>query len=642
MLITTEIDQSHILRNITLKKEDPFEAIEPHKSFNTCWGALHSWDFADLTENEILDMCPIEIINVERPIPNRPLLFLEFDRESLHNTSIQLDGINIPIKPRKPQPMQCKKCYTFGHTKKRCRAPEQLCRKCSKTESTHNLENCQGEDRCINCNQNHIATDKKCPSYLYQQNILMMAETEKIDLTEARSRLPPKQTYAQATTTNQPQPDKRKKQNRHYPELQKYPTPCLPNAETQIVSSPTYQNKTHPEEKTNPMTTIMSPTTGQETETETTNQKTLNENKTTPDFLRNTKTKNSEQKDKGVKNRRPQETHNQNSQTPKKASHKSGPEDQKRQRTETICETPQNTEMHLVCTECTTTYLKPECLEKHRKFNHDGKPLNEKCPKYKNTRLLREHRCERDYECSTLYQYENPTTGRAIYVDNRGLRYNDVKNFRLSFPRHTIPETTEEIGGRRHYCQGCTNLEFFGEDCLDAHIKFYHTGLNFQKGVRPREHRCDLDLKGRKRGECENLIEVMNLSGTNYLNSEGKEYRSIEDFRSYKTKSEKRTQVAFSIENTEEHESKSKKNKLIQPEPQGNSSPRTRNHNHLSKSSVDVSKMVVNFEKLQQIEDQDDSFFTSTQESTNLISQEFRSQNTVADICEEEMEDDSE
>ena len=177
---------------------------------------------------------------------------------------------------------------------------------------------------------------------------------------------------------------------------------------------------------------------------------------------------------------------------------------------------------------------------------------------------------------------------------------------------------------------------------MDAHIKFYHTGLNFQKGVRPREHRCDLDIKGRKRGECENLIEVMNLSGTNYLDSEGKEYRSIEDFRSYKTKSEKRTQVAFSIENTEEHESKSKKNKLIQPEPHGNSSPRTRNHNHLSKSSVDVSKMVVNFEKLQQIEDQDDSFFTSTQESTNLISQEFRSQNTVADICEEEMEDDSE
>ena len=105
---------------------------------------------------------------------------------------------------------------------------------------------------------------------------------------------------------------------------------------------------------------------------------------------------------------------------------------------------------------------------------------------------------------------------------------------------------------------------------------------------------------------------------------------------------QKKTQVAFSIENTEEHESKSKKNKLIQPEPQGNSSPRTRNHNHLSKSSVDVSKMVVNFEKLQQIEDQEDSFFTSTQESTNLISQEFRSQNTVADICEEEMEDDSE
>ena len=82
ILITAETDQSHILKNIKLGEEDPFTTIEPHRSFNTSWGCIYSKDLESYTQEELLAMCPPEVINVEKPLTKKPLIFLHLSFNS--------------------------------------------------------------------------------------------------------------------------------------------------------------------------------------------------------------------------------------------------------------------------------------------------------------------------------------------------------------------------------------------------------------------------------------------------------------------------------------------------------------------------------------------------------------------------------
>ena len=190
ILITAEVDQAHILKNIQLKNDDPFELLEPHRSFNTTWGAIFSWDLKDYTEEELLEVCPEYVLKVEKPMTEKPLFFLQFNRENLNISEIQIEQINIPIKPRKPLPMLCKRCYEYGHTKKWCRAPNERCFNCGISVELHDTDTCLNDTNCYHCNLPHNTTSKKCRKYIEEQNLLMTAEMEKIDLREARKRIP--------------------------------------------------------------------------------------------------------------------------------------------------------------------------------------------------------------------------------------------------------------------------------------------------------------------------------------------------------------------------------------------------------------------------------------------------------------------
>lgn len=80
-----------------------------------------------------------------------------------------------------PSPMQCYRCWSFGHTGKRCTEPFRICGRCSKVHEEDRIQSTEAEaanhmaiDRppcvetvfCKNCKVNeHPASSRKCPIY---------------------------------------------------------------------------------------------------------------------------------------------------------------------------------------------------------------------------------------------------------------------------------------------------------------------------------------------------------------------------------------------------------------------------------------------------------------------------------------------
>lgn len=89
----------------------------------------------------------------------------------------------------KQAPMQCYRCYDFGHTKPRCSA-EELCRNCSKA---HTIEKdsdgktiCSAAPSCKHCNGSHSPTSRTCPKYVEEEEINEIRTKEDKSAREAR------------------------------------------------------------------------------------------------------------------------------------------------------------------------------------------------------------------------------------------------------------------------------------------------------------------------------------------------------------------------------------------------------------------------------------------------------------------------
>lgn len=87
-------------------------------------------------------------------------------------------------------PMQCYKCYGFGHSKARCTAEEELCRNCSEphtiTKDEQGRTICTAPSRCRNCNGGHSPASRICPCYKTEEEINEVRSTQGVSMREAR------------------------------------------------------------------------------------------------------------------------------------------------------------------------------------------------------------------------------------------------------------------------------------------------------------------------------------------------------------------------------------------------------------------------------------------------------------------------
>lgn len=89
----------------------------------------------------------------------------------------------------KQAPMQCFRCFDFGHTKARCSA-EELCRNCSKAHPIEKDQEgktiCEAPASCKHCGGPHSPTSRACPMYKEEEEINEIRTAEDKSPREAR------------------------------------------------------------------------------------------------------------------------------------------------------------------------------------------------------------------------------------------------------------------------------------------------------------------------------------------------------------------------------------------------------------------------------------------------------------------------
>ena len=571
ILIETETDQSCIIKQFTPEIIDnsPFAVIEPHNKFNTTWCEIFSWDLEDHTEQDLLDVCPEEVINVVRPWGDKPVFFLEYNKTEITNVKdIKIENLNIPLKLKKTQPMICKKCLNYGHTERWCKSPFRRCRYCADTEHITDSSECMGV-KCLHCGENHITASKKCPRYINELNLLEKMNLLKIDRREAR-RMINEQSYASATK------DSTKK---NYIVNENRETFMLRNTETINSGRQTQYDRMKqgkgnihpnpreaklPEEQNRKNVTKRGtscdraamnltdgrvrkgrlrtstavaeaynvPTRKQHIENDQSKDQRSDEN--TPMALTNQYGVLSEPSN--LSDEEPEEMEIEKEQTtPGQDNDKAGDETPNKETEYKTNQKPKSrrrTETGFKCQQCKTVYKSEQCKAIHEQCAHNNQNQWQDSAIYNCEYREREHRCSEDGNqsaCIVLYQYKTKS-GENLYIDSREVKYNNIKSFRLGISNQKNLLTKNDIaslGGKRIFCPTCRNYEFSSETCLQVHKEFYHNQLEYKDGARPFDHRCYL-----KERSCINVVELIDNDGIKtYADENEIQYKSIEEYR---------------------------------------------------------------------------------------------------------------
>ena len=104
-------------------------------------------------------------------------------------------------------------------------------------------------------------------------------------------------------------------------------------------------------------------------------------------------------------------------------------------------------------------------------------------------------------------------------MDNNNNKYISIKLFRDDLSCGKIATKTDielAMGKPRVLCNDCKGYEVRTQKCLQLHRQAFHKNQEFEKGYRPRDHRCHWG------GECVELLEEQSKDAENkFKDSDG-------------------------------------------------------------------------------------------------------------------------
>ena len=104
---------------------------------------------------------------------------LEYPPDFVPPHAVRIGAAQYKLFPYIPRPMQCRRCFNFGHTDKFCRQTNSNCAFCS--SPSHDIANCNKKSQqpvCKNCKGNHEASNKSCPIYKETEQALIVRVKE--------------------------------------------------------------------------------------------------------------------------------------------------------------------------------------------------------------------------------------------------------------------------------------------------------------------------------------------------------------------------------------------------------------------------------------------------------------------------------
>ena len=188
LIHTKSSGQAAMLLNSKLDPEGLIKDVKPHFNFSYARGVVFNEDIYELTDEEILDMCPDVVWKIFK-VPRSSMIIFTFINSNLPSELI-LENEMIRVRPYRPRVLQCFKCYGFGHASRIC-VKDKICEHCSQPEH----EECSSPKVCVNCKGGHSARDKECKVYKNEQEALLKSIAEHISVGHAKKLLA-KSTYS--------------------------------------------------------------------------------------------------------------------------------------------------------------------------------------------------------------------------------------------------------------------------------------------------------------------------------------------------------------------------------------------------------------------------------------------------------------
>lgn len=231
LLVRNQVIADKFLKAKTLSNICPI-TVKLHETLNYVKGVIYAPCLIDVSEEEIVkELQPQGVVavykytiskkdntndnanitedekNKSNKVEHSGYMVLTFNLYNLPKV-IDVAWYKVKVKTYFPNPMRCQKCQLLGHTKNKCNNPES-CVICNLPP--HTSTECT-RIQCANCNDNHPASDRNCPRYIQQKEIIRIKTLEKCSFgaakrkyeisNTAKSQQKEKQSYSEITKDN--------------------------------------------------------------------------------------------------------------------------------------------------------------------------------------------------------------------------------------------------------------------------------------------------------------------------------------------------------------------------------------------------------------------------------------------------------
>ena len=180
--------QGHMITH--LKNTEIIKEVKPHYNFSYAKGVVFSQDIYELPENELMEMCDDKVWKIFR-VPKSNMTIFTFNSDLVPDFTY-IDRERFRVRPFKHRPLQCFKCFGYGHPSKRC-TRDQICASCS--FPNHEGE-CTNPLFCVNCKGNHSASSRECEVFKNETEAIEKSHIEHISIGQAKRLLFGKSHYS--------------------------------------------------------------------------------------------------------------------------------------------------------------------------------------------------------------------------------------------------------------------------------------------------------------------------------------------------------------------------------------------------------------------------------------------------------------
>jgi hypothetical protein len=154
------------------QKENQSKTEQPSQYIGIVFGIPSDVDMNLVIEDNVALQLKIISNNVEK---NTSTALIWFENSIPDHIMVE-NFLRFRVQKYMPRPMQCKKCWAFGHLAKFCEN-EIICKYCTKN---HESEDCMVKEniqqyKCVNCKRNHQATATTCEKFIINQSIIKLA-----------------------------------------------------------------------------------------------------------------------------------------------------------------------------------------------------------------------------------------------------------------------------------------------------------------------------------------------------------------------------------------------------------------------------------------------------------------------------------